>query len=114
MLSPDGIVGIRVSIGPDPRPGQAPDDFPASFFQSPELVVRDADGDVIKTFQLGAGQPNSPTFGSYQNIFGLTPERYTADVPLMADDTYSDVPQEFVVVSDEQTVVEIAIDMGAL
>lgn len=80
MLSPDGIVGVRVSIGPDPQPGQTPDDFPASFFQSPELVVRDAYGDV----------------------------------PLMADDTSSDVPQEFVVVSDEQTAVEIAIDMGAL
>jgi hypothetical protein len=102
MLSPDGIVGIRVSIGPDPQPGQTPDDFLASFFQSPELVVRDADGDVIETFQLRAGQPNSTTFGSYQNIFGLTPGRYTADVP-----------QEFVVVSDEQTVVEIAINMGA-
>ena len=80
MLSPDGIAGVRVSIGPDPQPGQMPDDFPASFLQSPELVVRDAYGDV----------------------------------PLMADDTSSDVPQEFVVVSDEQTAVEIAIDMGAL
>ena len=47
MLRLHGIVGIRVSIGPDSQPGQTPDDFPAFLFQSLELVARDADGDVI-------------------------------------------------------------------
>ncbi len=92
MLSLHGIVGIRVSIGPDSQPGQTPNDFPAFLFQSSELVARDADGDVIETFQLGGGQPNSPTFGSDQNIFGLTPGHHTAGKPLMANDTSSGLP----------------------
>ena len=69
----DGILDIRVEIGPIPKPGEKLEDFPESFTLSRQLVIRkDGESKPIKTFKMGGGGPTAITAGSYQNIFALS------------------------------------------
>ena len=68
----DGILDIRVEIGPIPKPGEKLEDFPESFTLPRQLVIRkDGESKPIKTFKMGGGGPTAITAGSYQNIFAL-------------------------------------------
>lgn len=106
----NGILDIRVEIGPMPKPAEQFEDLPQSFKVARELVIRkDGASGSIKSFQMGGGGPTAITTGSYQNIFALESGSYIAEVPLLSGDSSTNAVQSFEIIPNETKLVTIEV-----
>jgi hypothetical protein len=92
----NGIADIHVDIGPSLQPTDNLENFPRSYFQPRELVIKKKGSDnALKNFELGDPGSTSFTPGFYQRIFGLPSGTYIAEVALIGTDASDDTRQEF-------------------